>query len=273
MKPSAQFLRAVLALVSTVLLASSAHARNEQFLLQFSDAMKKTRAREIVGDIPVRFGSATAATVAKTEIVRTDVVVDGEGSTGGDDPRQRHFERLTDEQICIHAFEAALTKLMVIAREEKAGAVLGVVSDYRGNVIDDARTFECRAGAVRSYVSLRAQISRAIPLSRPLPSASGFADIANADAVPLSDEGKERYRHFLTLPQPRAFVVFEDGHWYMTWHNGEAMTKALDYCARVGKRCWLYAADDRVVWDADPAKRIGASAQLKGSATSTGEGE
>jgi hypothetical protein len=42
------------------------------------------------------------------------------------------------------------------------------------------------------------------------------------------------------------------------------MTKALDYCAREGRRCWLYAADDRVVWSGDVVRRIGASAQLDG---------
>ena len=40
------------------------------------------------------------------------------------------------------------------------------------------------------------------------------------------------------------------------------MTKALDRCAQEGKPCWLYAVDDRVVWHADVAKRIGSSAQL-----------
>jgi hypothetical protein len=40
------------------------------------------------------------------------------------------------------------------------------------------------------------------------------------------------------------------------------MSKALDYCARQGKPCWLYAVDDRVVWTADPATRIGQSRQL-----------
>ena len=33
----------------------------------------------------------------------------------------------------------------------------------------------------------------------------------------------------------------------------------------VDKRCWLYAADDRVVWSADVGKRIGSAAQLGGT--------
>jgi hypothetical protein len=40
------------------------------------------------------------------------------------------------------------------------------------------------------------------------------------------------------------------------------MTKALDRCERDGRVCWLYAVDDRVVWNSDVAKRIGKSSQL-----------
>ena len=272
MKLPAFLARAILVGVSAVLFAASAQARNEQFLLLYADAMKKSRVHEIVGDVPLRFGSESAA---KAEIVRADVVVNGEGSTAGNDPRQHHVERYTDQEICMFAFQDALIKLMVVAHENHAGAIVGIVSDYRGNVIDDAHTFECRAGSVRSYVSLRAQLSSTIPASRPAPPASGFATLEDADAVPLSDAGKERYRYFLTLPKPRAFVVFEDGHWHFNWKDPEAMTKALNYCARVGKRCWLYAVDDQVVWDADVARRIGSSAQLSGGAkpAAAGDGE
>ena len=78
--------------------------------------------------------------------------------------------------------------------------------------------------------------------------------------------GKERYAHFLTLPRPRAFAVAEDGSWRFWADDPDAMTKALDDCARAGKRCWLYAVDDRVVWDADAGRRIASSAQLRAAA-------
>jgi len=244
--------------------ALPAHARNETFMLPVQDAVHKQRTRDIVGDLTLRFGSASAPVPASPEIVRADVVAEGIGSTGGDDPRQPHYGRITDEQRCVHAFQEALAKLVVAAREANAGAIVGIVSEYKGGqMIADGRLFECHAGAVRSYVWLRAQLVRAAPSALALPPASGFAELADVDALPLSDAGKERYRRFLTLPSPRAFVVFEDGHWYTTWKDPEAMTKALDYCARLGKRCWLYAADDRVVWNADVNKRIGFAAQLR----------
>jgi hypothetical protein len=246
--------------------AAPAHARNDTFMLPVSDAIHKTRTREIVGDLPLRFGAATAPARKSHDILQADVVVEGIGSTGGDDPRQHHLGEVGDNQRCILAFEDALAKLVVAARDANAGAIVGIVSDYKGEAaIPDGNLFECHAGGVRSYVWLHAQLVRSTPSARELPPASGFADLADADAVPLGDEGKERYRHFLTLPSPRAFVVFEDGHWYMTWKDPEATSKALDHCARVGKRCWLYAADDRVVWTADAARRIGSSAQLQRS--------
>ena len=79
------------------------------------------------------------------------------------------------------------------------------------------------------------------PSARALPPATAYADLADVKAVPISEAGRERYAHFLTLPKPRAFVVYEDGNWRFYSKDPEAMTKALDYCAREGRRCWLYA--------------------------------
>ena len=79
-------------------------------------------------------------------------------------------------------------------------------------------------------------------------------------AVPLSDQGKSRYAAFLALPKPRAFVVYEDGGWWMSWGRSDAPAAALRHCASEGKRCWLYAVDGQVVWNADVARRIGGRA-------------
>ena len=147
-----------------------------------------------------------------------------------------------------------------------AVAVVGIVSDYKGQVRDDPANYECHAGSFHSYVALRAQFARSLPHTLPVPATSGFAESTNLDAVPLSQAGKDRYAHFLTLPKPRAFAVLEDGSWRFWADDADAMTKALDDCARVGKRCWLYAVDDRVVWDADVGRRIGSVAQLRNGA-------
>ena len=88
-----------------------------------------------------------------------------------------------------------------------------------------------------------------------VPPASDFAKINAVAAVPVSEKGKPRYEHYLTLPKPKAFVVTEKGGWYFNADNVNAMQTALDYCP-TGLKCWLYAVDDQVVWSADPAKRI-----------------
>jgi hypothetical protein len=266
--------------VAAALLASLARARNDTFVQPVAAAMKKSRSREIVGDLPLRWGASTAAAAPASDVLRADVTVEGSGSATGEDPR-RH-EKLSDETVCLHAFEDALAKLVSSAREVHAAAIVGIVSAYKGSaVIEDGQTFECHAGIAWSHVFLRAQLVKSLPASRSSalpasgfgawPPASGFAALEDADAIPLSEKGKERYRHFLTLPAPRAFVVFEDGRWFMTAHDPEAMSKSLDYCARVGKRCWLYAVDDRVVWSADVAKRISSSAQLRAAAPTASE--
>jgi len=252
--------------------AAPAHARNDTFTLSVHDAFHKNRAREIVGDLAVRFGEASAPAAGSPDVIRSDVLVEGVAAAGGDDPRQHRIgPALTDDERCVHAFDDALGKLVAAAREAGAAAIVGVVSDYKGegHVIQDGAQFECHAGGVRSYVWLRARLVRAVPVAHALPPATGFARLEDADAVPVSDAGKERYRHFLTLPSPRAFVVYEDGNWRFFAKDPEAATKALDYCARQGKRCWLYAADDRVLWSADVDKRIGSSAQLGGNAPVT----
>jgi len=95
-----------------------------------------------------------------------------------------------------------------------------------------------------------------------VPATTDYASSADATAVPVRAEGKERYLHYLTLPSPKAFVVYESGGWRFFHSDIDAMSKVLDYCAREGRTCWLYAVDDQVVWSPDREKRIGKSAQL-----------
>jgi len=240
-----------------------AHARNDSLREPIDKAMAKKRTRESVGDLPLRWGSASAKDV---DLIPGEIEATGAASIVSDDPHRR--EHLTDDEACLAAFEDAVAKLAEQARHVNAAAVVGVVSAFKGEVVDDARNYDCHAGAAKSYVTLRGRLARtyADASARPLPPASGFAALDDVKAVPISAAGQERYAHFLTLPKPRAFVVYEDGSWRFYAKDPEAMTKALDYCARQGKRCWLYAADDRVVWSADVDKRVGTAAQLGGDA-------
>ena len=254
----------LLALFVALAGAPSAHARNESLRQPVDKALAKKRVREIVEALPLRFGSATATGV---DLLASDVVAQGVGSFVGDDPRRR--EHRTDQEACELAFENAISQLAEQAHRAAAAAVVGIVSDFKGEVVDDPRNYDCHAGSSKAYVTLRGKLARtyADASARTVPNASAFAALDDVKAVPISDAGRERYAYFLTLPKPRAFAVYEDGGWRFYSKDPEAMTKVLDYCARQGRRCWLYAADDRVVWNADVTRRIGSSAQLEGGAT------
>ena len=261
-----------------VVAAAPAEARNVTFVQPFSAVMNRSQTKDVVGDLQFRFGKASAG---QGQIVGADVTVEGVGRATYDGTRSRQAP--SDKEVCDRALADAVTKLVTAARKAGANGVTGIVSNYKGSLYDDPQNFECHAGTFSSTVVLKGQLVRfegkvanTLPAAasapaqaaaaaehvRVVPPATGFADVADASAVPLSAEGRERYRHYLTLPSPKAFVVYETGGWRFYWKDGEAMTKTLDYCAREGKRCWLYAVDDRVVWSADPAARIATSAQL-----------
>jgi dienelactone hydrolase len=83
----------------------------------------------------------------------------------------------------------------------------------------------------------------------PLPTASGFADLGNADAVPyLRPEGRSGYQTFLKVPKPRAFVIALDGTWISASGNPMIARYALVACAKSHQGCGIYAIDDAVVW-------------------------
>ena len=87
-----------------------------------------------------------------------------------------------------------------------------------------------------------------------VPAASGFASIHDIAAVPLAEAGRSRYAHYLEQPAPKAFVITEKNGWFFSVADPEAMRLSMSYCRNV--KCWLYAVDDRVVWEADVSKRI-----------------
>jgi len=94
-----------------------------------------------------------------------------------------------------------------------------------------------------------------------LPTDSHFADINDPSLVPVREKSRERYLQFLALPLPRAFAIAADGSAALASGSG-AMADVLNTCEREGKTCWLYAVDDRVVWQSDSHQRIGRVNQL-----------
>ncbi|MDM0061096.1 hypothetical protein QTH89_07780 [Variovorax sp. J22G21] len=94
-----------------------------------------------------------------------------------------------------------------------------------------------------------------------LPADSHFADVNDASLVPVGDRNRDGYFKFLALPMPRAYAIAADGS--AAFASGSAaMADVLNTCEREGKTCWLYAVDDRVVWQTDLRQRIGRVNQL-----------
>ena len=253
---------------ATLAFAEPAFARNVAIVHPIAPVLSGKAGRALVSDLRVSFGGASASTGTA---VTAGFEVEGIG--GSDYIGNR---RPTDAEVCDRALLDALSKLVLAARQAGANGIVGIVSNYQRRAFDDPNNVECHAGTFKSHVVLKANFVRldaqqaAAPAVTPVdlvhahgvPPASGFANINDASAVPINAEGQARYQHYLTLPSPKAFTINVDGGWRFFWKDAEAMSKALDYCARQGKTCWLYAVDDRVVWTVDPASRISQSRQL-----------
>jgi hypothetical protein len=89
---------------------------------------------------------------------------------------------------------------------------------------------------------------------------SADADAYDFDRTPLRTRGQERFQHYLTLPGPKAFFVLEGSNWRFWSATSDPVAKGFDYCRREAKTCWLYAAENDVVWQVDEAQRVGALA-------------
>jgi dienelactone hydrolase len=89
-----------------------------------------------------------------------------------------------------------------------------------------------------------------------VPPESGFAKGDDVAAVPLDENGRERYRHYLGLPVPKAFAITEKGRSYYASDDAAAMRTLMGICRDAKVKCWLYAVNERVVWSEDAAARI-----------------
>ncbi|HEX7688762.1 MAG TPA: hypothetical protein VF453_13705, partial [Burkholderiaceae bacterium] len=161
---------ALLAVAATTALLPSAQARNVRRMESLADTLHASKAHEILGDLDLRFGGSTAQ---GTDIVRHDVVVTGTGATRLDEVGKDDRIRPSDAELCVRAFEDAITQLAFSARAAHATGIVGVVSDYEDNVFDDPDHYECHAGSLKAYVTLRAQLARGttapVPVVSPPP--------------------------------------------------------------------------------------------------------
>lgn len=166
---------------------------------------------------------------------------------------------------------------MIVSAPVPPPAVVAKLGEYQGNGNFYSSPVPTRSGsgyrfndrAGRGYGGGRGDSERRSPASvnfehsRVVPEPSGFAAIEDLDKVPVREAGKDRYRTFLAAASPKAFVVGEDGGFSMSVRDPDAMVLALDECMQRKVVCALYAVDDRVVFNADPRKRISQLSQLQ----------
>ena len=147
---------AAFAAVALGALALPAQARNVRLMEPVGDTVRVTRVHDILGNLDMRFGGDSGR---GANVVRRDVLVKGVGATKLDDVGEDDRVRPRDHELCARAFEDAVTQLAFAARNARATAIVGVISDYEGKVFDDPDHFECHAGALKAAVTLRAQLA------------------------------------------------------------------------------------------------------------------
>ena len=143
------------AIAALAAFASPAQARNVRLMESVPDTIRVTRTHDILGNLDLRFGGDSGR---GANVVRRDVVVKGVGTTKLDDVGEDDRVRPRDHELCARAFEDAMTQLAFAARNARATAIVGVISNYEGTVFDDPGHFECHAGALKAAVTLRAQL-------------------------------------------------------------------------------------------------------------------
>ena len=144
------------AIAALAALASpAAQARNVRLMESVPDTIRVTRTHDILGNLDLRFGGDSGRGAS---VVRRDVVVKGVGTTKLDDVGDDDRVRPRDHELCARAFEAAMPQLAFAARNARATAIVGVISNYEGTVFDDPGHFECHVGALKAAVTLRAQL-------------------------------------------------------------------------------------------------------------------
>ena len=91
-------------------------------------------------------------------------------------------------------------------------------------------------------------------------------DIKNVDVVPyLKDEGRKAYKEWTFTPINRAFAINPRTGGYGT--SGDEKRKqyvvetALDFCPGGKAECFVYAINERVVWDGNTSQSVAGSAE------------
>jgi S1-C subfamily serine protease len=104
----------------------------------------------------------------------------------------------------------------------------------------------------------RISAAGAKPISHPLASASGYAELTDLDKLAqINPRARAAYEAFLAKPLPRAFALSENGGWWTSWgRKPKDPSAAADPAVRIlpdcekyhQRRCTIYAIDSVVVY-------------------------
>ena len=148
--------RPTLACILALALVSTAQARNVSHMTPVAAALAEARASDGVADIDFAFGSASAhgaevvGGVASVQGVGVPLLVPRTGEPIGD-------------EVCENALRDALKRLALAARKSGGHAVVGIVSTYNGNTVDDPAQVECRMGESKAVMPLSGVIVKSLP--------------------------------------------------------------------------------------------------------------
>ena len=152
-------LRGVIA-AAALAAASGAPARNVGLMLPVAGPVAAARTNGNAGDVEFAFGSASAR---GADIVGGMVSVQGVASPLA----EAHGFKPSDAEACANAVRDALERLATAARAAGGHAVVGIVSTYNGNTVDDPAQVECRLGAAKVLAPLSGVIAKGVPPKAP----------------------------------------------------------------------------------------------------------
>ena len=129
-------------MISAMLLAFSANARDTRQMFSYEDALQTPDAKaKLSTDIKYYFGKQAAPAAVKDF---------GEYSTN----KKTNAFGKDDYKACQWAFLSAMLALQDRARQLGADAVVNIKSNYKGTLKDSNTQFECGAGALMAGVAL-----------------------------------------------------------------------------------------------------------------------
>lgn len=125
-------------------------------------------------------------------------------------------------------------------------AVGAVPTQAKAEVVQES-TSPSKAGTEGNKPALRA-------------AGSSYADVNDvAKLIKVNPRARAAYETFLSKPLPRAFALSENGGWWMAWGkkpkdpfaSSDPAIRVLPDCEKHHqRRCFVYAVDETVVWNA-----------------------